>query len=461
MTQRLVIDDAAVATVDTADWRAGAGTEHAHGHVVVDNGVITAVGHGAAPAPARAGDEQRRVDGRGALLVTPGLVNTHHHLYQWASRGLAQQATLFEWLVALYPVWAGLDEGIEHAAASAGLAALARSGCTTVADHHYVYPRGGGDLNAALVGAAGRVGVRLQLVRGSMDRGRSGGGLPPDDIVEDTEQALLGTEADIVTYHDPAPEAMVRVSVGPCSPFSASRRLMREAASLARRHGVRLHTHLAETLDEQEHCLAQFGRTPIDYADELGWLGPDVWLAHGIHFDDGAIERLGSTGTGVAHCPSSNARLGAGIARVPDLLAAGSPVGLGVDGAASNEHGGLGDELRQAMLLARLRSGPDALTARQALWLGTMGGAQCLGREHELGSIEVGKQADLAVWRLDGLGQAGIADPVAALVFGQLPMLELLLVGGRAVVEHGRLSTADESVLAGELAVASRRLQAG
>lgn len=451
---RLVIENAAIATVDSAD-PADTGTEHAGGHVVVDGGVITAVGPG--PAARRPGD--RIVDGHGALLVTPGLVNTHHHLYQWASRGYAQQATLFEWLVALYPVWAGLDDQIEHAAAAAGLAALARSGCTTAADHHYVYPRGSGDLNAAITSAAGRVGVRLQLVRGSMDCGRSGGGLPPDEVVEGTEQALAGTEADIAAHHDPAPAAMVRVSVGPCSPFSASQQLMREAAELARRHGVRLHTHLAETLDEEEHCLAQFGRTPIDYADELGWLGPDVWLAHGIHFSDAAVARLGATGTGIAHCPSSNARLGAGIARVRDLLAAGSPVGLGVDGAASNEHGGLGDELRQSMLMARLRSGPAALTARQALWLGTMGGARCLGRSAELGSVEVGKRADLAVWRLDGLAQAGIVDPVAALVFGQLPTLELLLVDGATVVEHGRLVTVDQDTLAAELAGASRTLR--
>ncbi|HEY3260923.1 MAG TPA: 8-oxoguanine deaminase [Pseudonocardiaceae bacterium] len=453
---RLVIESAAVATVDTADWRAGAGTEHSSGHVVVEDGVITAVGSG--PAPQGSGADATRIDGHGALLVTPGLVNTHHHLYQWASRGLAQQATLFEWLVALYPVWAGLDESIEYAAASAGLAALAGSGCTAVADHHYVYPRGAGDLDAALVAAAGRIGVRLQLVRGSMDSGRSGGGLPPDDLVEDTEQALAGTEAAIAAHHDPTPRAMVRVSVGPCSPFSASERLMREAASLARRHGVRLHTHLAETLDEEKHCVDRFGRTPIEYADDLGWLGPDVWLAHGIHVAENAIKHLGGTGTGIAHCPSSNARLGAGIAPVVPLLTAGSPVGLGVDGAASNEHGGLGHELRQAMLLARLRSGPDALTARQALWLGTMGGARCLGRERELGSIEVGKLADLAVWRLDGLGHAGIADPLAALVFGPLPPLELLLVGGRTIVERGHLSTVDEQLLATELAAASHRL---
>ena len=445
---RLVIENAAIATVDAA------GTEIECGHVVVAGGRIAAVGSGMAPADGELGT---RIDGAGCL-VTPGLVNTHHHLYQWATRGLAQQATLFEWLVELYPVWAGVDDQIVHAAASAGLAWLARSGCTTAADHHYVYPAGSGDLNAALVSAATRVGLRLHLVRGSMDRGESNGGLPPDELVEETEAALVATEQAIAKYHDPAPEAMLRVAVGPCSPFSASERLMREAAVLARRHGVRLHTHLAETVDEQEHCLAQFGRTPLDYADELGWLGADVWLAHGIHLDDAGVSRLGATGTGIAHCPSSNARLGAGIAPVRALLDAGSPVGLGADGAASNEYGGLHAELRQSLLLARLRGGPDALTAREALWLGTMGGARCLGRQAELGSIEVGKQADLALWRLDRLGHAGMADPVAALVLGPPAPLELLLVGGTTVVAQGRVSAVDDEALRTELVTANLRL---
>jgi cytosine/adenosine deaminase-related metal-dependent hydrolase len=425
--------------------------------VVVEHGKITAVGPGPAPMEPAADELTTLIDGTGCL-VTPGLINTHHHLYQWATRGLVQQATLFEWLTELYPVWAHIDEQVEHAAASAGLAWLARSGCTTVADHHYVYPRGAGDLNAALVEAARRIGVRLHLVRGSMDRGESSGGLPPDDLVEDTDEALQGTEDAIAKYHDPAPEAMLRVAVGPCSPFSASERLMRESAELARKHAVRLHTHLAETTDEEEHCLAQFGRTPLDYADALGWLGADVWLAHGIHIDDAGVGRLGANGTGVAHCPSSNARLGAGIAPVRALLDAGAPVSLGADGAASNEAGGLGQELRQALLLARLRDGSAALTAREALWMGTMGGARCLGRQTELGSIEVGKLADLALWRLDGLAHAGIADPVAALVLGPLPPLELLLVGGTTAVAEGRLPTVDDEALRTELVTANLRL---
>jgi 8-oxoguanine deaminase len=444
---RIVIDNAAVATVDAA------GTEHAAGHVVVSGGRIEAVGAG----PARDGDYDRRVDGTGCL-VTPGFVNTHHHLYQWATRGFAQQATLFEWLVELYPVWAGIDAEITHAAALAGLVRLAKTGCTTAADHHYVFPRGAGDLLAPIVEAAGEVGIRLHAVRGSMDRGESNGGLPPDSIVEDLDAALAGTAAAIDRYHDPAPDAFVRVAVGPCSPFSVSPELMSEAAKLARDKGVRLHTHLAETLDEEKQCGAEFGCTPVEYAERTGWLGVDVWLAHGIHLADDAVARLGATGTGVAHCPTSNSRLGAGIARVRDLMHAGVPVGLGVDGAASNEDGGLGVELRQAVYLARQRSGPDAATARDGLWLATMGGARCLGREDELGSLEPGKLADLAVWRLDGIEHAGIADPVAALVFGAPPPLALLLAGGKPVVGDGACTQVSEVDAASGLRAASAAL---
>jgi cytosine/adenosine deaminase-related metal-dependent hydrolase len=423
---RLVIEHAAIATVDAA------GTEHTTGHVVVADGVIESVGAG--PAPAGAAD--RRVDATGCL-VTPGLVNTHHHLYQWATRGLAQQATLFEWLVELYPIWAGIDDKTTHAAALAGLTRLAKTGCTTAADHHYVFPRGAGDLLAPIVEAAGQVGIRLHAVRGSMDRGESRGGLPPDSVVEDKDVALAASAEAIDRYHDPAPGSFVRVAVGPCSPFTVSTELMSEAADLARARGVRLHTHLAETVDEEQQCLAELGCTPVEYADRTGWLGDDVWLAHAIHLSDGAVARVGATGTGVAHCPTSNSRLGAGIARVQDLMHAGATVGLGVDGAASNEDAGLGVELRQAVYLARQLKGPGTATARDGLWLATMGGARCLGRQDEIGSLEAGKQADLAVWRVDGVEHAGIADPVAALVFGPLPPLRLLLAGGEPVVEDG------------------------
>ena len=447
---RIVIDGAAVSTVDDR------GTEHGTGHVIVHDGLIEAVGAGPAPD---VGPVDRRVDGRGCL-VTPGLVNTHHHLYQWATRGLAQDCDLFHWLTTLYPIWAGIDHEITHAAATAGLTRLALTGCSTAADHHYVFPAGRGDLLAAVVDAASRVGVRLHAVRGSMDRGASHGGLPPDSIVESTDAALAGTEDAIDRYHDPSPGAMVRVAVGPCSPFSVSPELMSAAAELARRKEVRLHTHLAETVDEEEQCRAEFGATPAEYADKLGWLGEDVWLAHGIHLSDEAVRRFGATRTGVAHCPTSNARLGSGIAKVRDLVDAGAPIGLGVDGAASNEDGGLGVELRWAAYLARQRGGPAAMTAREALRLGTMGGARCLGRQQEIGSLEPGKQADLAVWRIDGYEHAGIADPVAALVFGPLPPLDLLLVGGATVVEDGEPRTVSTTDVAAALRTASARLEA-
>jgi cytosine/adenosine deaminase-related metal-dependent hydrolase len=253
---------------------------------------------------------------------------------------------------------------------------------------------------------------------------------------------------------------MLRIAVAPCSPFSVTEELLHESAALARRRGVRLHTHLAETLDEDVYCRERFGRTPVEYLDDLGWLADDVWLAHCVHLDAPAVRRFGATGTGVAHCPSSNARLGSGIAPAADLLAAGAPVGLGVDGAASNESGQLLPEVRQALLLARLRGGPKALTARQALAMGTIEGARCLGRESELGSLESGKLADVALWRVDGLGHADIGDPLAALVLGPPPPLELLLVGGSPVVERGALRTASEADIAARARAANRRLLA-
>jgi cytosine/adenosine deaminase-related metal-dependent hydrolase len=291
-----------------------------------------------------------------------------------------------------------------------------------------------------------------------MDLGRSDGGLPPDEIVEDRDAILAASEAAIDRFHDPAPGAMVRVALAPCSPFSVTRGLMADAAELARRRGVRLHTHLAETLDEEEFCLERFGVRPVDYLDELGWLGDDVWLAHCVHLSDAEAQRFGQTGTGVAHCPGSNARLGAGIAPVAQLTAAGAPVGLGVDGAASNEAGELAAEVRQALLVARLRGGPDALTARDALRLATIDGARCLGRDEELGSLEPGKLADVALWDLTGLAHAGIEDPVAALVLGPPRPVETLLVGGRVVVEGAELRTASEQEITTDIARASRRL---
>jgi cytosine/adenosine deaminase-related metal-dependent hydrolase len=444
----IVIEGCAIATVDAA------GTELTDGHIVVAGDRIVALGSG----PYTGDGAATRVDGRGCL-ATPGLVNTHHHLYQWATRGYAQQEILFGWLTQLYPVWARIDAGIVHAAAAAGLAQLALSGCTTSTDHHYVFPRDGGDLLAAEIDAAATVGLRFHPCRGSMDLSVKDGGLPPDSVVEDTDAALAATKEAIDRFHDPSPGAMVRIAVAPCSPFSVTPRLMREAAELARAEGVRLHTHLAETVEEEAYCREVHGCTPVQYAESLGWLGADVWLAHAVHLDAEAIARLSATGTGVAHCPSSNGRLGAGIAPVRDLLDARVPVGLGVDGAASQEAGQLGAELRQALYLARLRGGPAALTARESLALGTIGGARCLGRDGDLGSLEPGKLADIALWDLTGLGHAGIEDPVAALVLGPAAPLRLLLAGGRAVVQDGALSTVDEVALTGALARAAKELR--
>ncbi len=443
----LVVENAHVVTMDAA------GSEHTRGHVVVEGNRITAVGSGAAPAT----DGARRVDGNGCLL-TPGLVNTHHHLYQWTTRGHAVDGTLFEWLTTLYPVWGHLDEDIVRTSATGALGRLARTGCTTSTDHHYVFPRDGGDLLGAEIEAARTVGLRFHPTRGSMDLGASSGGLPPDHVVEDLDSILAETEKAIDQHHDASFDSMLRIGVAPCSPFSVTGELLVQAAELARRREVRLHTHLCETLDEEDYCREHFGSTPVEYMESLGWLGPDVWFAHAVHLDDAAIETLAGTGTGAAHCPSSNARLGAGIARARDMREAGIAVGLGVDGAASNEASSMLEEVRHAALFARARGGPRELSVRDALRMGTTGGAAVLGRQHEVGSLEPGKLADLALWRLDTLAHVDIADPVAALVLGSPPPLELLLVDGAPVVEQDRLVTVDEQDVAAEVLRASTRL---
>jgi cytosine/adenosine deaminase-related metal-dependent hydrolase len=411
-----------------------AGTEHGDGWVLVEDGVVAATGGDAEP------DADERVD-LGGSIVTPGLVNTHHHLYQTLTRARAQESNLFGWLKALYPVWARLDEEAEHVAARTGLAELALSGCTTVFDHHYVFPRGAGDLIEAEMTAARELGVRLVPSRGSMDLGESNGGLPPDSLVEDAETVLQETERLASRY----PELVV----APCSPFSVTGELMRESAELARRLDLTLHTHLAETVEEDAYCQELYGCRPVEYLERLGWLDGDVWCAHCVHLDGSAVARFAETGTGVAHCPSSNLRLGAGVAPVRELLAAGVRVGLGVDGSASNERGDLFLEVKQALLVARGRGGPEALSAREALRLGTRGGAQVLKRD-DIGSLEPGKCADLAVWRLDGLELAGADDPVAGLVFSGPHRIDRLVIGGNDVVREGRLVRGDEEQIARE-----------
>jgi cytosine/adenosine deaminase-related metal-dependent hydrolase len=396
--------------------------------------VVAETGAGSEP------EADERVDLAGAL-VTPGLVNTHHHLYQTLTRARAQEADLFTWLKTLYPVWARLEEESEHAAARTGLAELALSGCTTVFDHHYVFPRGCGDLVEAEMTAARELGMRLVPSRGSMDLGESEGGLPPDSLVEDADEILAETERLAARY----PELVV----APCSPFSVTGELMRQSAELARRLGLTLHTHLAETVEEEAYCQQLYGCRPVEYLEQLGWLDGDVWCAHCVHLSEVDIARFAATGTGVAHCPSSNLRLGAGVAPVRALLDASVRVGLGVDGSASNERGDLFLEVKQALLVARGRGGPEALTARDALRLGTRGSASVLKRD-DLGSLEPGKSADLAVWRADGLELAGADDLVAGLVFSGPHRVDRLVVAGEDVVREGRLVRADESEIAQE-----------
>ena len=416
------------------------------GDVAIADGRIVGMGT-IAPEP---GDEVVRCDGD---IITAGLVNTHHHLYQWMTRGRAVGCDLFGWLVELYPVWGRLSVDDVRAAALVGLGELAATGCTTASDHHYLVPRGDDTVFDAIVDAARQVGIRLHLSRGSMDLGESRGGLPPDHVVEDRDAILASTESVIARHHD---GEMVHVTVAPCSPFSVTSGLMVESAELARRHGLRLHTHLCETVEEQEHCLERFGRRPVEMLDEWGWLGDDVWLAHGIHIDDDEMARLGSAGTGVAHCPSSNARIAAGMCRVTDLRAAGCPVGLGVDGVASNEVGGLFGEMRQALYTARLRElRPDALMPADVVEMGTRGGARCLGMD-DVGSLEVGMRADVAVWPGDDLGD--MVDALTALVLGPDRRVRHLFVEGRTVVADGEVAGTDLAAAHRDLAERSRLL---
>jgi cytosine/adenosine deaminase-related metal-dependent hydrolase len=389
-------------------------------------------------------------------IITAGLVNTHHHLYQWLTRGHAVGCDLFGWLTTLYPVWGRITADDVSAAALVGLGELLLSGCTTAADHHYIVPASDDSVFDALAAAAGTVGIRLHLARGSMDLGESDGGLPPDHVVEDIDTILESTRAVASRLHD---GERIVVTVAPCSPFSVTPDLMRQSADLARDLGLRLHTHLAETVDEERDALARFGKRPVDLLDELGWIADDVWIAHGVHLNAAEIRRLGRAGTGVAHCPSSNARLAAGLSPVTGLRAAGAPVGLGVDGVASNEVGGLFPELRQALYTARQREGrADALMPVDALELATAGGAACLGRD-DVGRLEPGLRADVVVWPADDL--ADIADPVTGLVLGPDRRARHVFVGGRQVVADGVLLGADLPSLRRDLATRARRLRSG
>ena len=426
----MILGNCVVVTMDDAR------TEHASGFVRIEDGLVVEVGSGTPAEP---------YDDLHGAVVTPGLVNTHHHLYQTLTRARAQDADLFTWLKTLYPVWARLDDEMEHAAALCGLAELALSGCTTVFDHHYVFPRGVSGLVEAEIAAARAIGVRLVASRGSMDLGESDGGLPPDSLVEDLDTILADTER----LHALSDGALVQIAVAPCSPFSVTTRLMEESAALARRLGLQLHTHLAETVEEDAYCRELFDCTPVEYLQRVGWVAEDVWCAHCVHLSGADVATFAEAGVGVAHCPTSNLRLGAGAAPVRDLVDRGARVGLGVDGTASNERSDLFLEVKNALLVARGRGGPAALTAREALALGTRGGAEVL-RRGDIGSLEPGKRADIAVWRTDGLEFGGAEDLVANLVLSGPHRVDRLLVGGEDVVRDGALVRADEQEIARE-----------
>ncbi len=426
------------------------------GGLYAENGVITQIGPTAGLPPAA----DTVIDASGRIII-PGLINTHHHLYQSLTRAVpaAQNANLFDWLVTLYPIWARLTPEAVYVSAKLGLAELMLSGCTTTSDHLYLYPNGSridDEIQAAV-----ELGVRFHAARGSMSLGESKGGLPPDSVVEDEDAILADCRRAIETYHQGQRHGMVRIVVAPCSPFSVTPDLMRQSAALARSYGVRLHTHLAETLDEQKFCLEQFGRRPAEYAEDLDWLGDDVWHAHAVHINSQEIDLFAHTGTGVCHCPTSNMRLASGIAPVKAYRKAGVKVSLGVDGSASNDSGHLLAEVRQAMLLQRVTGDPAALTAEQALWLGTRGGALNLGRD-DVGYLAPGMAADFAAFRLDTIDTAGaLHDPLAAIVFCAPQKADLLVVNGNVRIQDGHFVDLDPQPLVARHNEISLRLVRG
>ena len=431
------------------------GTEIANGALFARDGWIERVG----PTSELPSQAATVIDARG-MVVMPGLVNTHHHLYQSLTRGVpgAESSGLFDWLRTLYPIWSRLTPEHVQAATALGLAELALTGCTTAFDHQYIWPNG--STIADQFAAAEPVGIRFHASRGSMSLGESEGGLPPDDIVEDENAILTSTIDAIDEFHDPSPGSMRQVAVAPCSPFSVSPDLMKASAALARDRGVMLHTHLAETADEDAYCREHFGARPLKYAESVGWIGEDVWFAHGVHISKREMKRLADSGTGIAHCPTSNMRLASGIAPVVAYLNRGIHVGLGVDGSASNDSSSIMAEARQAMLLARLSTaidGGEQMPARTALWLATRGGAEILGRD-DIGALEPGKACDVAMFETGTLERSGFVDPVAALVLGAPGRVHTLVVNGTVVVEDHELVGIDEQTLTREHTRLSRSL---
>ena len=429
----LVQHAALIVAMDDAD------TRWEDGGIYVQDNVIQQIG----PMDQLPLQADRIINARG-MIILPGMVNTHHHFYQTLTRNLpeAQDANLFQWLRIHYPIWARMTPEAIAVSTKTAMAELMLSGCTTSSDHTYIWPNGSridDQIQAAL-----EMGMRFHAARGSMSVGEAQGGLPPDSVVEDEEAILRDSQRVIECYHDAGRYAMLRIVLAPCSPFSVSPNLMRQSIELARSYGVHSHTHLAETLDEAEYCVTTFQRTPVELAEELGWVGADVWHAHMVHPEQEEIARLGKTHTGVAHCPTSNMRLASGIAPIRQLRQAGARVGLGVDGSASNDGSHLLAEARQAMLLQRVSGNPAALTAKEALWMATRGGAQVLGRD-DIGYLAVGMAADFIGYRLDTIGLAGgaVHDPLAALVFCQPSGVDLSVINGQVCIEEQQLRGVD------------------
>jgi cytosine/adenosine deaminase-related metal-dependent hydrolase len=412
------------------------GVELPGGWVAIDDGFVVAVG------PSGTEPEGRKVIRATDCLVTPGLINTHHHIYQNLTRSFAPatKADLFTWLTTLYPVWAGLDEEAVYLSTWIGLAELALGGCTTSSDHLYVHPQGGGDLLSAEVRAAQEIGMRFHPTRGSMSRSKKDGGLPPDEVCQDEDEILAACEAAVHRHHDPAKGSMVQIGLAPCSPFSVTPALMEASAELAERLDVRLHTHIAEDPDEDAYCLSTYGRRPLEHLEAVGWMTDRTWVAHCVYPNQAEIARMGAAGVGVAHCPSSNMMISQGLAPITEFRSASVPVGLGCDGSASTDSASLWMEARNALLQARLRSGPASTGARDALHIATVGGAQCLGREGELGVLTPGAVGDLVCWPLTGIPFAGaLSDPIEAWLRCGPVASRHTIVGGVAVVEDGHI----------------------
>jgi len=433
MTSLLIQHAALIVSMDDAD------TRWTDGAIYVEDNVIRQIG----PTEQLQQQADHTIDARNMILL-PGLVNTHHHFYQTLTRNIpaAQDANLFQWLRIHYPIWAGLTPEAIYVSTKTAIAELMLSGCTTSSDHCYIWPNGARIDDQ--ISAAAEMGFRFHAARGSMSVGETQGGLPPDSVVEEEDAILRDSQRVIESYHDASRYSMLRIVLAPCSPFSVSPQLMRQSVALARFYGVHSHTHLAETLDEAAYCSTTFGRTPVELVEDLGWVGPDVWHAHMVHPGVDEITRLGQTNTGVAHCPSSNMRLASGIAPIGQLRQAGARVGLGVDGSASNDSSHLLAEARQTMLLQRVKGNPAAMTAREALWLATRGGAAVLGRD-DIGYLAPGMAADFIGYRLDSLALAGGAphDPLASLVFCQTPLVDLSVINGRVRIQAQTLLDID------------------